>query len=86
MRTTHKIHVEIALQNFRVATLDARRHRISDVRVQLVPVQSENLQAPAIQEKSIDGEARFAEADPHAVIVQRAFVHEQRRDDMIKVW
>src|SRR5262249_46578063 len=86
MRATHDVAVEIAAQNFGVAAHDAFGHRVADIRVNLVPVQPEELEPAAVKEKSVERKASLPESDPHRIIVQRTSVHEQRGCDAVEVW
>src|SRR5690349_10741065 len=85
MGTTHEIDVEIALQNFRVTAFHSRRHGIADVRIEFVPVQAENLQSAAIQEKAIQFKLGVAESSSDIIIMDRFARDQDSGYDIVEV-
>src|SRR5690242_3942437 len=71
MRASNGVTVELVLQDFSVFAQHARRHRAPHIGIQFMPVESEDLQTAAIQEKSVHIESGLAKARPCAVVMHR---------------
>jgi hypothetical protein len=79
MRAANEIAIEIAPKDFRIVPQHSWRHRKTDVREQLVPVQPENAEALAIQNETVHFKPGVAKADSPLGHVHRLSVLRQRR-------
>ncbi len=64
VRAADHVAVEFLLQDLRVRALNPAGHRHASVRVELVPVQAEQLQPLAVQVEAVGLERRVPEPDP----------------------
>ena len=71
VRAAHDVAVEIAAQDFGLVPHHTRRHGEPHVRVHFVPIQPEQVDALAVEEKAILFEACLAKADASSVLVHR---------------
>ncbi len=69
VRRAHDVAVQLAPQNPGIAALHAVRHGAAHIGERLVPVQTDQLDAFAVEHETVWRVARLAEADPRAVFV-----------------
>ena len=84
MRGTHRIQLQFVFQNICIPFLHGFRHRISHIRIALVPVQSPYFQLLSIQIKAIPAEMRFPEPDPRFHRIQALPIPVQLRTQCIQ--
>jgi hypothetical protein len=66
------LHLQLALQDERIAALHARGHGAADIGKCLMPVEAAQLDVFPVQHEALRSEARFAEADARGVFVDGA--------------
>ena len=79
MRNPDQIHSQFTEQNINVSLLHPLRHRISDIRVTLVTVQTPEFSFLPVQIESIGSEHRFPEADPYLMGIDLHSSHQEFR-------
>ena len=84
MRGTHRIQLQFVFQNICIPFLHGFRHRISHIRIALVPVQSPQFQLPSIQIKTVPAKMRFPEPDPRFHRIQARTVPVQLRTQCVQ--
>src|SRR5436309_15475516 len=72
MRRAHDVALEFFAQNPRVALLDSRGHRLTNVGKSLMAVQAAELQMFAVQVEPFRRKLRLAETDPRLKLIDDA--------------
>src|SRR5205085_7101101 len=72
VRSAHDVALEFFAQNPRVALLNSRGHRLTNVGKSLMTVQPTQLQMLSVQLKTFRRELRFTETDPRLILIDDA--------------
>src|SRR5665213_3831213 len=85
VRAADDVAVEVLADDLGVAAHDARGHGVAGVGEELVAVESEEMEAFAVEEETVDGEASVAETDAGVVVVERFAAGVEGGDDVVAV-
>ncbi len=77
VRGAHQVALQLLLQDERVSALHARGHRLPNIRVRLVPVQSTQLHVSPVQMETLGSESGITKANAglHLVAGGLPFLH-----------